>query len=234
MSIEVRPFDSLGRFDNDWLKARYHFSFASYHDPARMGLGPLCVWNDDSIRPGSGFDPHPHRDMEVITYVRRGAITHQDSEGNRGRTAAGDVQVMSAGSGIVHAEYNLEDEPTDLFQIWIEPRRGGLTPRWASRAFPKGDRADRLIALASGRQGMAGALEIDQDATLFGATITAGASVAHGLGAGRQAYLVPLGGAVTVNGVRAAARSGVVVTQEPEIALTAEADAEIVLADLPA
>ena len=123
MTIEVRPFDSLGRFEIDWLKARHHFSFGDYHDPERIGVGPLRVWNDDRVAPGTGFDPHPHRYMEIITYVRRGAVTHRDNLGNEGRTEAGDVQVMTAGTGIVHAEYNQGDEPLELFQIWIQPRR---------------------------------------------------------------------------------------------------------------
>lgn len=123
--IEKRSFESLGHADHGWLNARHHFSFADYYEPARMGWGAIRVWNDDEIAANSGFPPHPHRDMEIITYVRKGAITHQDSMGNQGRTGAGDVQVMSAGTGVRHAEYNLEQEPTTLFQIWIEPTRTG-------------------------------------------------------------------------------------------------------------
>lgn len=119
--IEVRSFDSLGAFQTDWLNAKHHFSFGHYHDPKRMGWGALRVWNDDEIQPKTGFPPHPHAEMEIITYVRDGAITHEDSLGNKGRTVAGDVQVMSAGSGIRHAEYNMEDELTRIFQIWIMP-----------------------------------------------------------------------------------------------------------------
>ena len=115
--IEKREFKSLGHADHGWLNARHHFSFANYYDPARMGWGAIRVWNDDEIAANSGFPPHPHRDMEIITYVRSGAITHQDSMGNQGRTGAGDVQVMSAGTGVRHAEYNLESEQTTLFQI---------------------------------------------------------------------------------------------------------------------
>jgi redox-sensitive bicupin YhaK (pirin superfamily) len=136
--IEVRPFAELGRFDNDWLNARYHFSFGHYHDPARDGLGPLLVWNDDIIAPGGGFDLHGHRDMEIVTYVREGAISHRDHLGNEGRTEAGDVQVMTAGKGILHAEHNLEAGPTRLFQIWIRPQTNSLKPRWEQRRFPSG------------------------------------------------------------------------------------------------
>lgn len=124
--IEVRPFDTLGAADHGWLKAKHHFSFARYFDPKRTNHGALRVWNDDEIAPNSGFPPHPHREMEIITYVRKGAITHDDSLGNHGRTVAGDVQVMSAGNGIRHAEYNREDETTTLFQIWIEPEAGAV------------------------------------------------------------------------------------------------------------
>lgn len=231
--IEVRPFAGLGRFDNDWLAARYHFSFSAYYDPARMGFGPLRVWNDDTIQPKSGFDLHGHRDMEIITYVRRGAITHGDHLGNRGRTGAGDVQVMSAGKGIMHAEFNLEAEPTTLFQIWIEPAEHGIAPQWAQRQFPAAGRGGRLSVLASGRPGDGDALRIHQDAALLGATLEKGESVTHTLAPGRRAYLVPATGSITVNGIAAAARDGVAVEGEETLTITAEAQSEIVLADLP-
>jgi len=133
--IERRSFTSLGAFRNEWLNAKHHFSFGHYHDSSRMGVGRLRVWNDDEIAPGTGFDPHPHREMEIVTYIREGAITHKDSLGNTGRTEAGDVQVMHAGTGIVHAEYNLEKTATRLFQIWILPDRHGVQPGWATRPF---------------------------------------------------------------------------------------------------
>lgn len=233
MSVDVYPFDRLGRFDNDWLNTRYHFSFADYHDPERMGLGPLRVWNDDRIAPGSGFDPHPHRDMEIITYVRRGAVTHRDNLGNEGRTEAGDVQVMSAGTGIVHAEYNLEKEPTDFFQIWIMPDRRGHAPRWDTRAFPKSDRAGALVPLASGRPGVQEALPIHADATLYGATLLAGQQVTHTLAEGRQAYLVPAIGVVTVDGTAIETRAGAAVCDVRTVTLIAKEDSEILFADLP-
>ena len=230
--IEVIPFETLGRFDTDWLSARHHFSFGHYHDPARMGLGTLRVWNDDTVAPGRGFDQHGHRDMEIITYVRRGAISHQDHLGNRGRTEAGDVQVMSAGPGILHAEYNLEPEPTQIFQIWIQPNRRGVEPRWESRRFPKAGAAGGLVALASGRPEDPGALRIHQDAAILGATLQAGQRVSHKLGPGRAAYLVPALGRVEVAGVGAKARDGVAIRDESEITIVAIEDAEIVLADV--
>lgn len=233
--IEVRPFDSLGKFRIDWLNASHHFSFGHYVDPKRMGFGALRVWNDDTIEPGTGFDPHPHRDMEIITYVRKGAITHLDRLGNQGRTEAGDVQVMSAGTGIVHAEYNKEPDETQIFQIWIEPSAAGFEPRWDARQFPKDDRAGDLVVLASGRPQDSGngALSINQDAAVLGATIKAGQSVTHGIAPGRKAYLVAATGEIEVNGVPAMARDGVAIADENTVTISATADAEIVLVDVP-
>src|SRR4029077_12714778 len=148
--IERRPFEKLGGGDHGWLNTRHHFSFADYRDPQRMGWGALRVWNDDEIAPQSGFPPHPHADMEIVTYVRQGTITHQDSLGNKGRTKAGDVQVMSAGTGIRHSEYNLETEPTTIFQLWIVPSSRGDKPGWDTRPFPKGYRSGHFVTLASG------------------------------------------------------------------------------------
>jgi redox-sensitive bicupin YhaK (pirin superfamily) len=172
--IDVRKFASLGHADHGWLDARHHFSFADYHDPARMAWGAIRAWNDDAIAARSGFPPHPHRDMEIITYVRSGAITHQDSMGNKGRTAAGDVQVMSAGTGVQHAEYNLEDEATTLFQIWVQTDRPGAQPSWGAALFPKDDRAGRFVTLASGFEDDAEALRINAAARILGATLNAG------------------------------------------------------------
>ena len=231
--IDVRPFNGLGKFKIDWLNASHHFSFGHYNDPKRMGLGALRVWNDDTIEQGTGFDPHPHRDMEIITYVRKGAITHQDRLGNRGRTEAGDVQVMSAGTGIVHAEYNEEPEETQIFQIWIIPDAAGHEPRWDAKAFPKEDRAGELVVLASGRSQDAGALRINQDAAVLGATITKGQKVVHTLGQGRKAYLVPAVGSISVNGQQVNARDGVAIAEEDTIEIVANETSEIVLVDVP-
>jgi redox-sensitive bicupin YhaK (pirin superfamily) len=229
--IERRPFGELGHADHGWLNARHHFSFANWYDPARMGWGALRVWNDDEIAPKSGFPPHPHRDMEIVTYVRKGAITHQDSLGNQGRTEAGDVQVMSAGSGIRHAEYNLEDETTTLYQIWIEPTSSGGAPSWGAKPFPKGDRAGKFVVLASGRDGDADALPIRADARVLGATIRAGESADYELGEGRSAYLAAAAGQVEVNGVRLETRDGAAIRDERKLSIKALADAEVVLVD---
>ncbi|MFZ5728190.1 MAG: hypothetical protein A2882_08130 [Phenylobacterium sp. RIFCSPHIGHO2_01_FULL_70_10] len=229
--IERRQFDSLGGADHGWLKARHHFSFAGYHDPRRMNWGALRVWNDDEIAPNSGFPPHPHADMEIITYVRDGAITHQDSLGNKGRTVAGDVQVMSAGSGVRHAEYNLEPETTRIFQIWIEPTRYGGAPSWGAKPFPKGDRSGRFVTLASGYEDDGEALPIRTDARVLGATLKAGETTEYALDPSRHAYLVPAAGRVEVNGVSLEARDGAAITDEGVLRITALEDAELVLVD---
>ena len=231
--IEHRPYADLGTFGNDWLQARFHFSFADYHDPARMGIGPLRVWNDDTIRPGGGFPMHGHRYMEIVTYVRRGAISHEDQLGNKGRTEAGQVQVMTAGRGIMHSEYNQEPGETQMFQIWIQPREVRLPAAWDSRPFPVGDRAGKLVALASGEAEHPDALPIHQDATLYAATLGAGDRVVHELGAGRRAYLVAARGALSVNGLVLGERDGAAVTDEARLDIAAEDTAEFVLVDLP-
>ncbi len=237
--IEKRSFDSLGHADHGWLNARHHFSFANYYDPDRMGWGAIRVWNDDEIAPNSGFPPHPHKDMEIITYVRTGAITHQDSMGNTGKTGAGDVQVMSAGTGVRHAEYNLEPETTTLFQIWIMPRANGGAPSWGAKPFPKGERSGKFVTLASGFAEDADALPIRADARVLGATIKAGESLTHTVGEGRYAYLVPALGKVEIDsgseagagGLTLDARDGAALTGGQTVTIRAIEDAEIVLVD---
>ena len=228
--IEVRPLATLGAADHGWLDAHHHFSFADHYDPDRMGWGRLRVWNDDRIAPGAGFPPHGHRDMEIITYVRSGAISHRDNLGNEGRTEAGDVQVMSAGTGIMHAEYNAEDIDTTIFQIWIETDRPGAPPSWGARPFPRDDRAGRWETLASGVAGD-DALPINADARVVGATVKAGDSIDYPLAPGRRAYLVAATGAIDVNGQRAVARDGVAIRDVDAIHLTAIEDSEVVLVE---
>jgi redox-sensitive bicupin YhaK (pirin superfamily) len=208
--IEKRPFARLGGANHGWLATRHHFSFADYQDPERMSWGRLRVWNDDEIAPDSGFPPHPHADMEIITYVTEGAVTHQDSLGNKGRTEAGDVQVMSAGTGIRHSEYNLEPQTTKLFQIWILPTKRGAPPSWGTRPFPKGERSGRFVPLAS---------------------LHAGETVDYPLARGRHGYLVPAKGSVEVNGVRLDARDGAAIRDEAGLNIRALDDAELVLVD---
>jgi redox-sensitive bicupin YhaK (pirin superfamily) len=228
--IEVRPFASLGAADHGWLDARHHFSFADYHDAARTNWGQLRVWNDDTIAPKAGFPPHPHRDMEIITYVRKGAITHRDSLGNTGRTGAGDVQVMSAGNGVTHAEYNLEDETTQLFQIWIIPDQRGGDPSWGARPFPKDAREGRFVPLASGIEGD-DALPIRSAARVLGATVKAGDNVTYETMPDRHLYLVPATGRVRIGETEINARDGAAITGMARIDVTALDDAELVLVD---
>ncbi len=229
--IERRPHAELGHARHGWLNARHHFSFADYHDAQRMRWGRLRVWNDDSIAPHSGFEPHGHRDMEIITYVRQGAITHEDSLGNRGRTVAGDVQVMSAGSGIVHSEYNLEDEETRIFQIWIHPQQTGLPPTWGTRRFPSGERAGAFVTLASGLPGDDEALPIRAEPRLAAATLEQGQSADYQIAEGRRVYLVPASGQIEVNGVTVSAGDGVAVRDEARLTVRALENSEVVLVE---
>jgi len=231
--IDVRKFETLGAANHGWLDAHHHFSFSSYHDPKRMGWGSIRVWNDDTIAPNTGFPPHPHNDMEIITYVRTGAITHQDSMGNKGRTEAGDVQVMSAASGVRHSEWNAEDVPTTLFQIWIQPNRIGGEPSWGAKPFPKGDRSGSFQVLASGMGedvSLRGALPIRTDGRVLGATLKAGETLTHEVAAGRHAYLVPATGSLSIDGTPVNARDGVALGAGT-FTIAANEDSEIVLVD---
>ncbi len=229
--IDVRPFNQLGGANHGWLNAKHHFSFANYYDPARMHWGDLRVWNDDEIAPQTGFPPHPHQNMEIITYVRDGAITHEDSMGNRGRTEAGDVQVMSAGTGVRHAEYNLEDTPTRIFQLWILPTKAGGEPAWGAKPFPKGDRSGRFVVLASGDEADKDALPIRANARVLGATLKAGEILNFPVTRDRHLYMVPAKGAIDVNGVRIGARDGAAITDLDTLEIKAVEDSEIVLVD---
>lgn len=229
--IERRPFASLGGANHGWLDAKHHFSFAAYADPNRMGWGALRVWNDDTIAPNTGFPAHSHADMEIITYVREGAITHKDNLGNAGRTEAGDVQVMSAGTGITHAEYNREPGTTRIFQIWIIPNRHGDAPSWGAKPFPASNRSGRFVILASGFKEDIDALPLRTDARVLGASLKAGDTVEYTFSGHRYGYLVPSKGAVEVNGLRLDARDGGAIRDEPFIRIEALEDAEIVLVD---
>jgi quercetin 2,3-dioxygenase len=230
LTVEHRPFATLGKADHGWLKANHHFSFASYYEPARMQWGNIRVWNDDEIGAQTGFPPHPHDNMEIITYVREGAITHRDSMGNLGRTEAGDVQVMSAGTGVTHSEYNLEDGLCRLFQIWIWPRERGVKPSWDQRPFPKADRSGQFTVLASG-YGDQDALSINADARVLGATVAAGETLSYQLEPGRNAYLVAAKGRIRVNGVHGETRDGFALAGGGELTIEALEDAELVMVD---
>jgi redox-sensitive bicupin YhaK (pirin superfamily) len=231
LMIDIRPFDTLGHADHGWLDAKHHFSFARYRDPDRMGWGSIRVWNDDTIAPKRGFAPHPHNDMEIVTFVRTGAITHKDSLGNEGRTEAGDVQVMSAGSGITHSEVNDEDEATTLFQIWILPDEIGDAPSWGQRQFPSGDRAGKWEIVASGDPEGDDALPIRTDARVVAATLKAGQKASYTANPLRHQYLVSPTGRIKVNGQEANPRDGVAITGEDTIEVEAVDDTELVMVD---
>jgi redox-sensitive bicupin YhaK (pirin superfamily) len=227
--LQLRSTETLDHGDHGWLKARHHFVVSTKGNLAHGPLGPLVVWNDDEISPGTGFGHHSHADMEIITYVRQGAVTHEDSAGNVGRTVAGDVQAMSAGTGISHSEHNHGEVPLRLFQIWVLPRRRGGAPRWDSRRFPKADRAGRLIVLASGEPKDSDALPIRADARVLGATLLAGTAITHAQERFRHAYLAPAQGVISVNGQRVAVGDGIAAIDEPVLTITAEQDAEFIL-----
>ena len=227
--LQHHSFDSLGGADHGWLNAKHHFSFAQYHDPKKLSHGELLVINDDWIAPHTGFDTHPHRDMEIITYVRKGAITHQDNKGNKGRTTAGNVQVMSAGTGISHSEYNLEDEETNLYQIWIEPSEKGVAPKWDAAEFPKELVTDRLQLLVSG-DGVA-PLQINQNARIFAGRIGEDKEINHSITG--KAYLLVAEGDLLVNGLHAKKGDGIAISDEASIILKATTEADLLIIEVP-
>ncbi len=219
--------------DTGWLSTYWHFSFAEYHDPANMHWGPLRVFNDDVIQPGKGFGAHPHSDMEIITYVLEGELEHQDNQGNKGVIHPGEVQVMSAGTGIVHSEYNHSaDRPVHLLQIWVMPRTRRLKPRWDQRRFAPEERSGKLLPVVSSGD-LPGTLAIDQDATVSVSALRAGQEVIHRSGAGRKAYLFVIAGRLRVNGTELARGDQARIADEPELRLVATEDAELILLDLP-
>jgi redox-sensitive bicupin YhaK (pirin superfamily) len=228
--LDIQRYDQLGSMQLDWLNAHYHFSFANYHNPARMGLGPLRVINDDIVKAGGGFAPHPHRDMEIITYVREGAITHEDSLGNRGKTSAGDIQVMSAGSGITHSEWNEEKVDTRLYQIWIHSRNKGTPPRWEAKQFPKAEGALHLLASGDATDKEKGALWIDSDGAIWGGVLKAGQTWTQPLR--RAAYLLVSTGEIVINGETLKKGDGVAITDQAMLEVAASAASELVLIDL--
>jgi len=227
--IERRPFQSLASERCDWLEAKHHFSPAH----PQTGWGALRIWNDDEMAPNGGFPPHIHANMEIITYVRDGAVSHRDNLGNTGRIVAGDVQVISAGTGIKHAEFNLEPQTTRIFQIWIRPRTAGGAPAWGTKPFPKQDRAGRFVTLASGFAVDHEALPIRADARVLGAMLNRDQALAYDTGSDRFLYLVPSVGSVNVNGVQIDARDGAAIKGLHQLTIKAMSDSEVLLVDAP-
>ncbi|MFG0335465.1 MAG: pirin family protein [Maioricimonas sp. JB049] len=231
--IERRPFESLGGADHGWLDARHHFSFASYHDAERTSWGALRVWNDDTIQPGTGFPPHPHADMEIVTYVLSGALEHRDSMGNGEVLRPGEFQRMSAGTGITHSEFNpSESEPVHLYQIWLYPERKGIEPSYEQKAFPAGQRQHRLQLVAS-PDAADGSLRIHQDARIFLANLKGNRAVRHELSSDRHAWLQVLRGNVRLNDTSLGTGDGAAVSDETTLTIAADDHAEVMLFDLP-
>ena len=228
--IKIYPYEKLGHANHGWLNARHHFSFASYYNKNRMHFGVLRAINYAVIAPHSGFDTHPHQDMEIITYVRKGAISHKDSHGNEGKTQAGDVQVMSAGSGIRHSEFNHEDEETNLYQIWILPNKAGVKPRWDAKKFPKELVKDSLPLLVSGDE-KDDALFIHQDAQIYGGNLNKGTKINQKIN--NQVYLLVSKGEIEILGETLKKGDGAEITDEKNIAILAKEDAEILVIDVP-
>jgi redox-sensitive bicupin YhaK (pirin superfamily) len=230
--IRVRTSSERGHFDHGWLDTYHTFSFARYYDPRHMGFRALRVINEDRVAPGRGFGMHPHEDMEIVTLVLSGALAHQDTLGTGSTIRPGELQRMTAGTGIAHSEFNpSESEPVHLYQIWLLPEREGLEPSYEQRAFPEADRRDRLRLVAS-PDGRDGSLTIRQDARLYLATLGDGREVAHDVAPGRHAWLQVLRGDVSLNDVRLAAGDGAAASDETALAIRAEGPAEVLLFDL--
>ncbi|QNI31643.1 pirin family protein [Alloacidobacterium dinghuense] len=227
--VELKALEDIAGRENGWLKAKHHFAIGEYGNSAHAPIGNLYVFNDDEIAPHSGFGLHHHANVEIITYVRYGTVTHQDDQGNRSQIEAGNVQVMSAGTGILHSETNIEDVPARLFQIWLSPKDQGGSPQWSTKPFPKADRAGRFVTFASGRTTDEEVLSMRADAEVSGALLERGSVTEYPLGSGDAAYLVPASGRVNVNGVRVEAREGLVIREEQALRIEAQLDAEVVL-----
>jgi redox-sensitive bicupin YhaK (pirin superfamily) len=232
--ISIRPAQARGTANLGWLDSRHSFSFGHYYDPKHMGFGPLRVINEDRVQPGGGFGTHGHSDMEIISYVLDGALEHKDSIGTGSVIRPGDVQRMSAGSGIRHSEFNhSKREPVHFLQIWLLPERQGLAPSYEQKTFADGEKRGRLRLLAS-RGGRDGSLVIHQDADIYASLLDEGDQVQHALRAGRKGWLQVARGAADVNGQTLRAGDGAAVEGEPELTITATANGtEILLFDLP-
>jgi len=226
--LYLRSFGDISGLDAGWLQAKHHFAIGPYGNPAHKAVGNLIVLNDDEIAPHTGFGLHHHENVEIVSYLREGAVTHRDDQGNIGKTHAGDVQVMSAGTGIRHSEENEEDVPIRLFQIWLKPSAAGGIPQWGNKPFPKADRAGAFVPLASGRNAE-GALPIRTDAEVYGALLQAGARTSFSFRKGDAGYLVPATGEVEDGRVQVGAREGLVIENEKMVAINALRDSELIL-----
>lgn len=230
--ITVRPGKERGHFDHGWLDTYHTFSFSQYHDPAHMGFRSLRVINEDRVEPGAGFPPHSHRDMEIITYVLAGGLAHKDSMGNASTIRPGNVQRMSAGTGVTHSEYNGSDmEPVHLLQIWILPQTRNLPPSYEEKIFSAADKQGRLRLVAS-QDARDGSARIHQDASVYASLLEPGQTVRHPLAAGRGAWIHLVSGAATVNGKLLTTGDGAAIEQEADVEIVATAATELLLFDL--
>lgn len=231
--ISITPSAQRYFTDIGWLQSHWHFSFSDYHDPANVQWSKLRVFNDDVVQPGGGFGMHPHRDMEIVTYVVKGELEHKDHLGNRGIIHPGEVQVMSAGRGIMHAEFNHSKEhPVHLMQLWILPRKQGNVPRWEQERFSPEQRAGKLLPVVSAGN-VEGTLAIDQEATIYVSRLTKDQKVAHEFAAGRSGYLFVIDGAISLNGKKLSAGDQARIKEEKRLDITADENAELIFLDLP-
>jgi quercetin 2,3-dioxygenase len=232
--ITVRPAEDRGHFDHGWLNTYHSFSFADYHDPKHMGFRSLRVINEDYVAPGNGFGTHPHRDMEIITYVLEGALGHKDSMGNGSTILPGEVQKMSAGTGVLHSEYNNSPaQEVHLLQIWLLPEKRGITPSYEQKMFGREEKLNRLLLIAS-PDASDGSILIHQDAKLYGSVLESGKSVTHELAPGRHGWVQLVDGELTVNGQRLKPGDGAAFSEEAKVEIfsSGETEAEFLLFDL--
>ena len=230
--ITRRPAEERGRTRTNWLDGRHTFSFNRYYDPRWSGFRDLLVINEDRVAPAAGFPPHSHADMEIVTYIISGALQHRDSMGNTSVIRPGELQRMSAGTGVTHSEYNPAAEaPTHLLQIWITPERDGLTPSYEQREFPESERRGCLRLLAS-REGREGSVTIHQDAEVYDAALGEGEELTHELREGRHAWLQVVSGSVSLNGVELHAGDGAAASEEERLLISAAEPSEFLLFDL--
>jgi quercetin 2,3-dioxygenase len=235
MSVKIIKSDEHYQNKTDWLATYHHFSFADYHNPEKMNFGPLRVFNDDEIQPSTGFDFHTHRDMEIITYVIEGELEHKDNQGNHGVIYPGEVQRMTAGSGIMHSESNhSKEKPLRLLQMWVFANKKGLKPSWEQKKFTKEERINKLVSVVvSENTKDQNALHIHQDANFYLSTLTPGSKVEHKVGIGRKSYLFVIDGKINLGNNMMQTRDAAMIEKENNLVIQAEKPTELILVDLP-